>query len=390
MGVLTDRVDRRKLIVIADIGRAAVVPTLIFASSLPILVVITVVSEFLSILGQSPRAAIVPRLVRDENIVNANSLILVATFGTIPVGAALNWLLASLPRLPLDFIPLRTEPFALAFLFDSVTFLISGLIVATLPALRSPLSQAILDEKETPSTREDLAAGARFLWRNRSVRRVIGSMTASLFGGGVIIAVGPQFVSEVLVASSTGFFAVVTALGAGAGIGIGSVSLYGDRLSRRDVVFAFATILTGVGLAAASMTTTVFGAGGWIFVMGYGAGAGYVMGLTHLHEEVDDALRGRVFAALFALVRVGIFVSMFVAVPYRGALARAGVEEAARLVLLTGGSIIVAAGALTLWGLRHLLRAPKLSPATRDLIVETTHAILRSRRRDRDEEDEDR
>ena len=390
VGVLTDRVDRRKLIVIADLGRAAIVPTLIFASNLPLLVVITVVSEFLSILGQAPRTAILPRLVRKVNIVNANSLILAATFGTIPIGAAFNWLLASLPRLPLTFIPSETAPFALAFLLDSATFVLSGLIITTLPILRTRTAQAIAEEKEgVTTTRQDLVAGGRFLWRTRSVRRVIASLTASIFGGGVIIAVGPQFVEEVLFASTTGFFAVVTTLGAGAGIGIGSVSLYGARLTRRDVVFAFATLLTGLGLIAASLTSTVFGASGWVFITGLGAGAGYVMGLTHLHEEVDNELRGRVFAALFGLLRIGIFGSMLVAVPYQGALARAGVAASTRIVLFSGGSVIVAVGLTTLWGLRHLLRTPKVIPETRDILAETRKAGRRSTSEDGREDEEE-
>jgi dTMP kinase len=383
VGVLSDRADRRRLIVLADLGRAAIVPTLIFASSLPLLVAITVVSEFLSMLGQSPRAAVVPNLVDEEHLVNANSLILGATYGTIPVGAGFNWVLASLPRLPFGFIPEETAPFALAFIVDSATFLVSGLIVATLPALRTKVARAIADaDGDVPSTREDLVAGGLYLWRTRSVRRVIASMTASLFGGAVIIAVGPKFVERTLLASTTGFFAVVTALGAGAGLGIMLVSLYGARLTRRDVVFAFATLLTGAGLVAASLTSTVFGASAWIFVMGLGAGAGYVMGLTHLHEEVGDEMRGRVFAALFALMRIGIFVSMLVAVPYEGALSQAGVDGATRIVLLSGGATIAAAGLTTLWSLRHLLRRPKMAAETRELLEETTRAVRRASRRD--------
>ncbi len=386
VGVLTDRVDRRRLIMLADFGRAALVPTLVFAGNLPVLVVITIASEFLSILGQSPRAAVVPRLVRDSNIVNANSLILGATYGTIPLGAAFNWFLASLPRLPLEFIPPETEPFALAFVTDSFTFLLSGLLIASLPALRTKTAQALRDQDgDVPSTREDLVEGGKFLWRTRTVRRVIASTTASLFGGAVIVAVGPKFVEETLSAGTTGFFAVVTALGLGAGLGIGLVSLYGTRFTRRDVFFAFATLVTGSGLVAASLTSTVFGASSWIFVFGLGAGSGYVMGLTHLHEEVEDSLRGRVFAALFALMRIGIFVSMLVAVPLEGALTKAGVREATRVVLLAGGGVILVAGSTTVWSLRYLLRRPKLDQETRDLLAETTRALRRSRRRDDEE-----
>ena len=376
VGVLTDRVDRRKLIAIADLGRALIVPTLIFASNLPILVVVTVASEFLSLLGQSPRTAIVPRLVSRASLVNANSLILAATFGTIPIGAAFNWILTALPRIPAPFISVETAPFALAFLLDSVTFVISGLIIMTLPRLRTRTAQALADDEEgAPSPRQDFVAGALFLWRNRSVRRVIVGMTASIFGGGVIVAVGSEFVADVLSASTTGFFAVVTALGVGASIGIGSVSLYGTRLTRRDVAFASATTLAGFGLIAASLTTTVFGASGWVFVFGIGAGIGYVMGLTHLHEKVSDELRGRVFGALFGLIRIGIFGSMLVAVPYQTALATSGVEGPTRVVMFSGGVVIVVTGLATMWGLRHFLRRLKVVPGTKDLLAEATRAV---------------
>ncbi|MFQ5554799.1 MAG: MFS transporter [Acidimicrobiia bacterium] len=378
VGVLTDRADRRRLIMIADFGRAAVVPTLVFAGTLPVLVLITIVSEFLSILGQSPRAAIIPRLVRNANLVNANSLILGATYGTVPVGAGFNWFLSSLPQVPLSFATPETQPFVLAFLTDSLTFLVSGLIVATLPVVRTKAARAIRENGEAASTtREDFIAGARFLWTARSVRRVIASITASLFGGGVIVAVGPQFVRETLSAGTTGFFAVVTALGLGAGLGIGLISLYGTKLTRRDIVFGFATLVTSAGLGAAAFTDTVFGASSWIFVFGVGAGSGYVMGLTHLHEEVDDDMRGRVFAALFGLMRVGLFVSMLVAVPLEAALATAGVDAATRVVLLAGAIVIGLAGFATLWSLRYVLRRPKVDQETRDILAETTAALRR-------------
>ena len=127
-------------------------------------------------------------------------------------------------------------------------------------------------------------------------------MTASLFGGGVVIAVGPRFVEEVLQASTTGFFAVVTTLGAGAGLGIGSVSLYGARLTRRDLVFAFATqAITGIFLwmcyspGSQNAWESVYYIqyemwGGWLLrgIHHYTAQAMVVLLLLHLMQVVID------------------------------------------------------------------------------------------------------
>lgn len=388
VGAITDRLDRRRLIVIADLGRAAIVPFLIFASTLPMLVAITVVLEVLSLLGQAPRAAVVPSMVRSENIVTANSLMLGAAYGTIPAGAAFNFVLALFPALIIgSVIPAATQAFALAFLFDAFTFLASGLIIATLPALKSALAIEIEAEGGQLIAKDTLRSiidGAKYLLRDRSVRRVIMGMTAALFGGGTVIVIGKPFVEDVLRADETGFFAIVTSLGVGAAIGIAVVSAYSSRLVRRDVVFAASVIITGASLSLAAMVNTVGGAVSWLFLMGLGAGAAYVMGLTHLHEHVEDEMQGRVFATLFGMMRIGLFVSMGIAVPLAGALNVAGIgrlNDPNRLVLFLGGAIMLVSGAALLWSLRSLFGRPKLDSATHEIIAHVDKARRASRQR---------
>jgi dTMP kinase len=221
--------------------------------------------------------------------------------------------------------------------------------------------------------------GLRFFWQTKSVRRVIIAMTAALFGGGTVIVLGDPFVTRVLRAGDTGFFAIVTTLGLGAAIGIAAVSLYSSKLLRRDLVFGLATVATGIGLSAAAAANTVFGAAAWMLVMGLGAGSAYVMGFSHLHEEVTDDLRGRVFATLFALMRVGLFVSMAIAVPIEVALGRARTpswlfSEPDRTILFAGGLTIALSGLGVLWSLRTLFVRPKLAEDARRFIEEANRA----------------
>ena len=382
-GVFTDRFDRRRLIVVADIGRGAIVPVLVFVTSLPLLVAVTFGLEVLSLLGQAPRAAVVPRLVSEENIVPANSLLLGATYGTVPLGAGFNWFLTSLPAVTLGgIVPAMNRGLALAFIVDAATFFASGLLVASLPAIRTKAAAAAREQGDGTSSRDalrEMADGLGFFWRTKSVRRVIVAMTAALFGGGTVIVLGDPFVTRVLRAGDTGFFAIVTTLGLGAAIGIGAVSLYSTRLLRRDLVFGLATVATGVGLSAAAAASTVFGAAAWMLVMGLGAGSAYVMGFSHLHEEVSDDMRGRVFATLFALMRVGLFVSMAIAVPIEVALGRARTpswlfSEPDRTILFAGGLTIALSGLGVLWSLRTLFTRPKLAEDARRFIEEANRA----------------
>jgi dTMP kinase len=382
-GVLTDRFDRRALIMLADLGRAAVVPLLAFVTDLPTLVAITFALEVLSLLGQAPRAAVVPRLVNSDNIVGANSLLLGATYGTIPAGAVFNWVLFALPSVTLGgLVPIGNRDLALAFFVDALTFVVSGLLVATLPIIKTKAAVAAARDGERTTWRQtfvDLGDGLRFFWNERSVRRVIVAMTAALFGGGTVIVLGQSFVVNVLRAGDSGFFAIVTTLGLGAGLGMVGVALLSERLVRRDLVFGVATVATGIGLSAAAATSTVFGASAWMLVMGLGAGSAYVMGFSHLHEQVEDDLRGRIFATLFSLMRIGLFVSMAVAVPLEGALGKASTpswlfSDPARTVLFVGGGTIAVSGIGVLWSLRTMWTRPKMGEETRRLIEEANRA----------------
>ncbi len=49
-----------------------------------------------------------------------------------------------------------------------------------------------------------------------------------------------------------------------------------------------------------------------VFAMGIFAGSVYVLGFTLLHENVEEQLRGRVFSALYTLVRFCLLLSITV------------------------------------------------------------------------------
>ncbi len=394
VGVISDRMDRRKLVVFADVGRGVLVPFLALVDNLPLLVVLTLVLEMFSLLGQTPRAAMVPRLVRPENLVTANSLMLGAAYGTVPMGPLLLLILAGFPGVSLGgLIPLGNEALAVAFAVDALTFFASGLLVATLPKIESPLvAEQSTNGVDLKSTWRDFADGIRLFATDKSIRRVIVGMTTALFGGGTVVVLGPEFAQNVLVADDAGFYAIVTMLGVGALAGLVLASLNEDRIAHRDLAFGLATAAAGIGLSAAAMVTTVPGAAAWMTVMGFGAGAAYLMGLTHLHEYVDDELRGRVLATLFGLMRIGLFVAMALAVPlvdaFRG-LDIGRLNDPTRWVLFLGGLTMLIAGVGVLWALRSTIRSPTLGLEARDIIAAANRARRRqppSRRKNQKEE----
>ena len=404
-GVLADRMDRKRTMVVSDVGRGVLVLALLVVAPIAesngagaglwALASINFVLELLTLMRQPAREAAMPTLVEPEQLVAANSLSLAAAYGTGPLGSAVFAALATVSERA-GGIALFDSAESLAFGVDSVTFMLSGLLVASIPIPKPELAQ---DDETTPVVAKksgldlrqpvrDLLEGVRFVASVRTVRNVVLGMAAALFGGGALIALGQPFSNEVLQGGTSGFGILVTALGLGVGTGMLAVAVFSSELTRRDLTFAISLSLTGLAIVFAAIAATVWGATGWVFVAGVTIGLAYVMGFTHLHETVDDTLRGRTFAALFTLVRTAFLVSVTLAVAVAAALDGRfprPLDNGIRNVLVLGGAIITVSGLGTLWSMRMIFSRPKLNSelyrSIRDA-SDTFNAIRGKRRTD--------
>jgi dTMP kinase len=359
-GVVADRLNRKYVMLITEFGRGALVLSLAFADSIQYLVVVNLLLEAFTLVFQPAKEATVPTLVEPNELVQANSLSLSAAYGTFPLGAGIFLLVAPFAgTITLwGFLPGTHE--GLAFLVDSITYVTSGLILIGLPkpAPRQPRKRSTSKRRNLLAPLRDVRDGVVFVVSHRRIRPVVTAMTVALAGGGIIVVLGKPYASDVLLAGSTGFPALLTAFGLGAGLGIVTVTIFGPRFQLKDVMFAIALLVTGVALGSAAFVHTIFGGVGWMALMGFGAGSAYVLGFAHLHEQTKDELRGRTFAALFSLMRIGLLTSMALALPAAeladeklpGILA-----EGSRVVLLGGGTLMVAAGVSALWTVRRVL-----------------------------------
>ena len=220
-GVVADRYDRKLLMLVSDFGRGAVVLLFLFAQNLVMLAVISALLEVLTMIRQPAREAAVPTLVRQEKLMQANSLSLAAAYGTAPLGAAAWSGLAALFALTGAMGPIDRGP-DLAFAVDSITFFISGALMWTIPIPKPELAERPPSDRVRFDWRQpirDLVDGFAFVVGTKSVRRVVLGMAVALFGGGALLPLGQSFARDVLGAGETGFGFLVTALGVGVGGG---------------------------------------------------------------------------------------------------------------------------------------------------------------------------
>jgi dTMP kinase len=78
----------------------------------------------------------------------------------------------------------------------------------------------------------------------------------------------------------------------------------------KDMVFTSSMLAGGAALTVLAAMPTMTLVAVFTVILGAAAGATLVMGYTLLHENVDDEIRGRVFASLTVLSRLGLFLSL--------------------------------------------------------------------------------
>jgi dTMP kinase len=309
-GALVDRWDRRRTMVVCDVGRACLLATLPFFDNLVGLILISFLLEVLSLLWGPAKDASVPNVVRTEQLSAANSLGLVAAWGTFPLGGVVFALLASLAKWLGGFSALdrfSVDQESLAIWVDSVTFLVSALLIMRLrlPGERRRGTRRV----EWTQTYRDMVDGISYIRSNAMVRGTMVGLAGGLLGGGAMVPLGPAFSREVLGAGSAGFGVLMTALGMGAGIGVPTL-LWLQRRLPHERVFLIAVAATGVGMIAAAFVATLTSAVLIVVFVGAAAGSAYVSGFTLLQESVSDELRGRIFGALYTIVRLCLLASL--------------------------------------------------------------------------------
>ena len=332
MGVLVDRFDRKLLMRIADVARALVFLTLPFIDTLWGLIVASLVLEAFTLMWSPAKESLVPQLVPKERLTNANSLSLLAAYGTMPLAGILQFLLkqgndalAHVSFLgPLQFDRALGKTQALAFYFDALTFVVTALIVwrcihtSGTPHARvremvggDLVDGEVVEAESVGGFRRalaDIREGWHYIFVSPVVRAVNLGLAAGLLGGAMLVPLGPTFAKEIT-GDTDAFSLYVTALGFGVAIAVALLNLFQERLPKARVFVAM-LFLAGVslmfGVTFNEFWISVIG----VFGLGLGAGSVYLLGFTLIQENTDDEIRGRIFTTLLTLVRLCVLGAM--------------------------------------------------------------------------------
>ncbi|GAA3885243.1 MFS transporter [Saccharothrix violaceirubra] len=325
-GVIVDRVDRRRLVVVVDLARGAVIGALALAVltdhvSVPLIYVCLFLLGTGETLSDNAARALVPAVVADDALPRANSRLaavnlVVNQLGAPPLGAALFVLAAALP-----------------FGIDAVTFVVAAMIVAGVRGVPKPAPKA------RATVRRDIATGLRWLWRHDVLRTLclcLALMNLTLTGGFAImvlytrerLGLDPSAYGLMLAASAVGGLP-------GTALAPALIRRFGaPALLRLGLVVEAATHL---GLA---LTTTAWVAFATMAAFGLHAVVWNVICQTISQRAVPDELRGRVGSTMFLLTAGGSAIGALTA----GLLAeRFGVTAPFWLGVVAVSALVVAA-----------------------------------------------
>ncbi len=377
-GVFVDRLDRKQLMIASDIGRGVLYVSMAFLHHLWAIYLLSFVIECLSLLWSPARDASLPNLVPRRQLANANSLVVVSSYATLPIGgiafAALAGVASSLgARVPV----LGDNPASFALIVDASTFLFSAAMVYGIPirTLRGEHEEKMDATKVFRDTRD----GIRFLREDSIAAAMTGGLVIAFAGIGAVLAILPIFVTITLRGQQSGWGLVVTAFGVGLALGLIAAN-QAARLVERDRAAVYALVAAGAMLILLAAMPNLPWVVGLVVWLGAFCGLAYVSGYTLLQENVVDEFRGRTFAALTTLSRVVLFMSLII-FPTLAAILdslanRLGIGEfflggqhvdlsGIRLALWCAGALLIGAAL----NMRRLLQRYRLSrPVTLSLV----------------------
>ena len=307
-GVFVDRLDRRRLMIGADIGRGILYLSMVLLHELWMIYLLSFVIECLGLVWGPARDATIPNLVPRRQLTNANSLTLVSTYGTLPLGGILFTILATgstwvAARLPF----LGSNPETLPLLVDAGTFAFSAFMLSRIAFPPSPGRTGT--RLDVSRVWRDTMDGIRFL-RQDSIASAMSLGIVIAFGAvGAVLAIGPFFVRFTLGANEAGWGVIVTATGVGMALGMVSANA-ASRVIERHIVLVWSLFACGGALLAFAATPTLAYAAVIAVWLGAFCGLAWVSGYTLLQENVADEFRGRTFAALTTLSRAVLFLSL--------------------------------------------------------------------------------
>jgi MFS family permease len=298
-GYITDRFNRKRLMVWCDLSRGAIVLgflLIISYETLWLAYLLTALQMMVSAIFQPAKTSSIPNVTTEDELVNANILSaaswsVIFTTGMAIGGLATAWL--------------GTD---LVFIINSITYFYSAWVIylAVVP-------QEVMSDEEKKRTRNPLIGikeGFVYLMKNGHVLRPAlakGTMTMCL---GALVYLLIIVSEEILMMGSIGLGLLYAARGIGTGIG----PVAGRRIFKKERSWIMAMggsmVLCGLFYLAVSLTNSLLLMFLLVMFAHMASGSNWVMSTVLLQRRTPDTFRGRAFSTDWLLFTLAQSISV--------------------------------------------------------------------------------
>jgi predicted MFS family arabinose efflux permease len=342
----TARWGRRGTMLAMDVLRAGMVLALPVISEIWWIYLWAVLIEGAGLVFLPARDAALPTLVKeageDASLPLANSLVLGTSYGTIPLGAGLYFVLVYVGDHVIGLSP-GYGVFLLVFAVDAVTYLVSYAAIARIRSLAAEYRDeavALAMARE----RHESSGGVRTALSIPLVRTVLPAVITVTIGVGALFSVGISFVDEVLHATDAEFAGLIACFGVGAALGLGISRLLPEGQyirSARIGVFVQGSVIAAMSLADFYWLAVLAAAG-----FGASAALTLVSGMSVLQTRLVGRQRDLAFAVFHVTIRVGLGLAAVGAGAAADILTSVdwpllGKLQSQRVVLFSAGVVVV-------------------------------------------------
>jgi MFS family permease len=304
-GVVVDRVNRRRLMIGADVLRGVLILGLLAvrrADEVWIAYVVMALTVSASAFFEPARTATIPNITSEEELLPANALASATWSAMLAAGASIGGLVTALAGRDIAF-GVNAASFFLSAYFIGLTR-----YDATPPVTERPTNLLAV----TGIT--DLVEGFAYIRRESHVAALLCVKAGWGLAGGVLLllTIFGQRVFPIAGGAAAGIGVLYGARGIGAGLGpIALRWILGQQPAtlRRAIAPAFFTV--GIFYVALAAAPSLWIAALCVVCAHFGGSILWVFSTVLLQLEVPDRFRGRVFAAELALVTLTTSLSSY-------------------------------------------------------------------------------
>ncbi len=343
-GTIADRVNRKYLMITADILRGFITLGFLLVTKLDqvwIFYTVSIGLSAVSVFFFPARTAMMPLILDKKQLLSANAMSQLTYTLSFVVGAALAGVLVG-----------QFDTMAPAFIADSLSFFVSAYFISRITISGKVIREVSLRVKagghrglqQIVDMYRDLVVGVRYVLTDRVMRGVLISFLAMMLGlGAANVTFVPLLVNE-LGMKEEGIGLVRFSQTAGIILGSAAIAAVATRYKSRDLI-GLSMVAFGVTTMMVAVTPTYPLMVAVLFLVGLVISPPQIVAPTLIQRHVPSEKLGRAGGAQNTIVTVANITSM-------GAAGFLMDHIGARTVFLSAGLIIFAAGFVSWWVLR--------------------------------------